>query len=164
MTLFLLPFALLNLLTFQSPTPGPSGEGALAGDTLIQLADGSTKAVADLAPGMLLQGWKNGSGPVPVVLKAVVRLNATAYRVARTAQGTLRASNNLWVATASGSVVKLSALAAKSPEGDLVGLAPKGTQSFPVLGSREYPSNLPLFNVELASPGFFMAGGVLVHD
>ncbi|MEI8094118.1 MAG: hypothetical protein WCG80_07905 [Spirochaetales bacterium] len=164
MPLFILPLALLSLLTFQASTPGPSGEGALAGDTLIQLADGTAKAASDLVAGDLLQGWKNGKGPVSVVLKAVVRLNANAYQAVRTAQGTLRASGNLWVATASGGLVKLSALAGQGPAGDLVGLATKGTQSIPVLGKREYPSNLPLFNLELAAPGLFVAGGVLVHD
>jgi hypothetical protein len=158
MTLLLLPALLLNLLVFSPVAPGPQGEGALAGDTLVWLATGATKAVEDLVPGERLQGWGD-KGVVQVEVKAVVRKNASGYWAAKTSGGTLRASGNLWVATAAGTLIPLERGSGQS----LLTLL-KATLSATPATFRQYPSNLPLFNVELTQPGLFFAGGLLVHD
>jgi hypothetical protein len=158
MTLLLLPAILSNLLVFAPAPPGPQGEGGLAGDTAVWLADRSVKAVEDLVAGDRIQGWTD-KGPTVVEVKAVVRKNASGYWTAKSTLGTLRGSGNLWVATSEGSLLKLENLSGES----LLTLQKAGLSATPT-STRQYPSNLPLFNVELTRPGLFFAGGLLIHD
>jgi len=160
MTLFALPLMLLNLLSFVAPAPGPQGEGALAGDTPVLMADGSSKNLSDLKKGDVVQGWNPEKGLVPVVVKAVVGNYFNAYWAVRTAQGTLRTSANLWVASATGALVQVSNL----QQEDLMALRETKLQTAVLTARRQYPANLRLFNLDLAVPGLYFAGGLLVHD
>lgn len=158
--------ALLSLVGVLSagwlfPEPGPRGEGALAGDTAILLADGTTKDLEDLKTGDLVAGWTAEGKLAPVRVKAVTRANFTKYRTLKTAATSLRGSFNLWVAAVPDRLVPLGKLTTADkvfqPTAKVL-LTPAVTES------RDYPSNLALYNVELATPGLFVAGGVLVHD
>ena len=160
MSLFALPLLLLNLLTFVTPGLGPQGEGALAGDTPVLMADGSSKNLSDLSKGDLVQGWNPEKGLVPVAVKAVVGNYSNAYWALRTSQGTLRASPNLWAATAKGTLVQVSEL----EQQELLTLKDKKLQSTALTARRQYPANLRMFNLDLVVPSLYFAGGLLVHD